>query len=223
MNRCVENLHIPIDKLYIDGTSYEYSGEYIPYDCIIRGDDLIPEIACASILAKTYRDEYIKKLFSENSEELEDYGIETNMGYGTKRHMDALKKKGFTRFHRKTFCKKLFPSNYLSGSDGYVLDVKQNHLILKKKYKKIEIISHKKEHSKILLQYLKHNKEKPKIELYPNSSWIKLIEKNPTLFKKFSYSIKKNHQQKIVAKLFNKKINKFIDKINKILKKKRYY
>ena len=51
MNRCVENLHIPIDKLYIDGT-YEYSGEYIPYDCIIRGDDLIPEIACASISAK---------------------------------------------------------------------------------------------------------------------------------------------------------------------------
>ena len=47
-------------------------------------------------ISETYRDEYIKKLFSENSEELEDYGIETNMGYGTKRHMDTLKK-GFTR------------------------------------------------------------------------------------------------------------------------------
>ena len=87
--------------------------ENIFHDCIIRGDDLIPEIEVCSILRKHIVTN-IKKLFSENSEELEDYGIR-QMGYGTKRH-GYVKKKGFT-FHRKTFCK-LFKSSILSGSDG---------------------------------------------------------------------------------------------------------
>lgn len=107
MNRCIGNLNTEIDQLYIDGDYFEtdYS---IPYECIIRGDDIIPEIACASILAKTYRDEYILNLYKENEEEFEKYGIGRNMGYGTKIHMDAIKRYGFTDFHRKSFCKKSF-------------------------------------------------------------------------------------------------------------------
>ena len=108
MNRCIEKLNIPIDKLYIDGDYFDNYHKDIPYECIIRGDDIVPEIACASILAKEYRDEYIRNLYLENKEELEKYGIDRNMGYGTKVHMDAISENGFTEFHRKSFCKKSF-------------------------------------------------------------------------------------------------------------------
>lgn len=108
MNRCIEKLIIPVDKLYVDGDYFDNYHKEIPYECIIRGDNIVPEIACASILAKTYRDEYIKNLFEENKEELEKYGIDRNMGYGTKVHMEAITENGFTEFHRKSFCKKSF-------------------------------------------------------------------------------------------------------------------
>lgn len=108
MNRCIEKLIMPVDKLYVDGDYFDNYHKEIPYECIIRGDNIVPEIACASILAKTYRDEYIKNLFEENKEELEKYGIDRNMGYGTKVHMEAITENGFTEFHRKSFCKKSF-------------------------------------------------------------------------------------------------------------------
>ena len=103
MNRCIRKLNTEIDQLYIDGDYFETE-----YQCIIRGDDIVPEIACSSILAKTYRDEYILNLYNEHKEEFEKYGIDRNMGYGTKIHMDAIKRYGFTDFHRKSFCKKSF-------------------------------------------------------------------------------------------------------------------
>ena len=59
-------------------------------------------IAAASILAKTYRDEWINKLVDENPE-LEKYDLRNNKGYGTKKHLDAIKKYGITRWHRKSF------------------------------------------------------------------------------------------------------------------------
>jgi len=109
MNRSVDKLYIPIDKLYVDGNFYRNHRDDIPYECVVRGDDCIPEIACSSILAKTYRDEYIQNLYANHETELRPYGIETNMGYGTKVHMDRLAEYGFTRFHRKSFCKHKIP------------------------------------------------------------------------------------------------------------------
>lgn len=105
MNRSVDSLCVPIDKLYVDGNYYQNHRDDIPYECVIRGDDCIPEIACSSILAKTYRDEFIEKLYQDNQDLLQPYGIETNMGYGTKVHMESLSLYGYTIFHRKSFCK----------------------------------------------------------------------------------------------------------------------
>ena len=70
--------------------------------CVIKGDNIFKSIAAASILAKTYRDNYIVDLVKENPE-LEKYDIQNNKGYGTKKHMEAIKKYGITKWHRKTF------------------------------------------------------------------------------------------------------------------------
>lgn len=108
MHRCVDALHMLPDKLFVDGECYENHNPSIPYECVVRGDSIIPEIACASILAKTHRDEFVENLCQENLDVLEKYGILQNKGYGTKIHMDALKQYGFTDFHRKSFCKQSY-------------------------------------------------------------------------------------------------------------------
>ena len=68
----------------------------------LRGDDIYQSIAAASILAKTYRDEYMKQLVNDNPI-LQEYEIEKNKGYGTKRHIEALQTHGVTEYHRKSF------------------------------------------------------------------------------------------------------------------------
>ena len=70
--------------------------------CIIKGDNHYKSIAAASILAKTYRDKWIQRLVDENPE-LEKYDLRNNKGYGTKNHLDAIKKYGVTEWHRKSF------------------------------------------------------------------------------------------------------------------------
>ena len=74
----------------------------IPFDCIIKGDGKYQNIAAASVLAKTYRDNYIVDLVEKNPY-LEKYGIQKNKGYGTKVHMDALKEYGVIDGHRRSF------------------------------------------------------------------------------------------------------------------------
>lgn len=108
MHRCVDHLNMPLDKLFVDGDYYENHLPELEYECVVRGDDIIPEIACASILAKTYRDEFIVDLTLQHMDKLEKYGILENKGYGTKIHMDALRKHGFSDFHRKSFCKQSY-------------------------------------------------------------------------------------------------------------------
>ena len=66
---------------------------------IIKGDQKIPSISAASIIAKVTRDKFITKL----SKKFKNYGWETNFGYGTKKHLIALKKFGITKHHRKNF------------------------------------------------------------------------------------------------------------------------
>lgn len=78
------------------------------YQCIEGGDNKYCSIAAASILAKVYRDNYIKELCKNDESLSEKYDLDKNKGYGTKKHMDGLKKYGSTDMHRLSFapCKK---------------------------------------------------------------------------------------------------------------------
>ena len=75
----------------------------INYETIEGGDNKYTAIAAASILAKVERDRYIHELCLENPELIERYGIDSNKGYGSKVHMDGIKKYGITKWHRRTF------------------------------------------------------------------------------------------------------------------------
>jgi len=75
----------------------------IPHECIEGGDSKVLGIAAASILAKEYRDNYVKNIVKEHPELDEKYGWFSNKGYGTKKHMDGLKQFGASSYHRKTF------------------------------------------------------------------------------------------------------------------------
>ena len=96
-----------IDELYIDGprfAPYERCREgWMPSRCIPDGDATHMCIAAASILAKVAHDEHIKELVDADPTLDEKYGISSNMGYGTKKHMDGLKTHGVHTAHRKTF------------------------------------------------------------------------------------------------------------------------
>lgn len=77
--------------------------EFIPHLCIEGGDNKYSAIAAASILAKVSRDNYIEELVNEYPDLAEKYGIDTNKGYGAKKHLDGIQKHGITKWHRKTF------------------------------------------------------------------------------------------------------------------------
>lgn len=77
--------------------------ETINYHTIEGGDNTYSCIAAASILAKVERDKYIDELCEENPELAERYGIDSNKGYGAKKHIDGIKQYGITKWHRKTF------------------------------------------------------------------------------------------------------------------------
>jgi ribonuclease HII len=101
----IKAMHIAIDGLekepqflLIDGNRF-YPYKNIDYKTIIKGDGLFLSIAAASILAKTYRDEYMEKIDSEFPE----YGWRKNKGYPTAFHRAAIMKYGITPYHRKSF------------------------------------------------------------------------------------------------------------------------
>ena len=75
----------------------------IPHDTIEKGDDKYMAIAAASILAKDSRDTYIEELCKEYPELSRRYGLEKNMGYGTKLHRDGIQQYGITEYHRQTY------------------------------------------------------------------------------------------------------------------------
>ena len=103
MHRAIKGLNIIPNKLLIDGNSFKpYPYDNIPYECIIKGDDKHIEIAAASIIAKNFRDEMMVEL----AKEYPDYKWESNSGYGTKDHIEAIKRVGLTPHHRLTFCTK---------------------------------------------------------------------------------------------------------------------
>jgi ribonuclease HII len=106
-HECLDGLQMVPDKIFVDGNIFKpyYDKELniIPYSCIEKGDNLYFNIASASILAKVAHDKYIAELCLEYPELTHKYDIANNMGYGTSKHMEGIKKYGITEFHRKTF------------------------------------------------------------------------------------------------------------------------
>lgn len=98
MHKALDFLQIRPELILVDGDRF-HPYNFIPHQCIIKGDSKILSIACASILAKNYRDDLMIKLHDEFPE----YGWNKNMGYATKVHREALNKFGPTIHHRKSF------------------------------------------------------------------------------------------------------------------------
>ncbi|SDS52525.1 ribonuclease HII [Gramella sp. MAR_2010_147] len=102
MHRALEKLKLDPEHIIVDGNRFK-TFKKTPHECIIKGDGKYMSIAAASILAKTYRDEYMEKIH----EEFPMYNWNKNKGYPTKEHRAAIQKYGITKYHRKTF--KLLP------------------------------------------------------------------------------------------------------------------
>ena len=105
LNASIKAMHLAIKKLkknpqyiIVDGNRFYPYGE-IPYKCIIKGDGKYQNIAAASILAKTYRDDYMRKI----DYEFPQYGWNKNKGYPTVNHRKAIEKYGVTKYHRNSF------------------------------------------------------------------------------------------------------------------------
>ena len=98
MHRAVERLKVTPQHLLIDGNKFNpYPG--IPHTTVVKGDATYMSIAAASILAKTYRDDYMQRL----AEEFPQYDWNNNKGYPTAKHRAAIKEYGTTKYHRLSF------------------------------------------------------------------------------------------------------------------------
>ena len=98
MHKAVEKLSVKPCFIAVDGNKFKPYLD-IPHACCIKGDANYLSIAAASILAKTHRDEYMKKI----DEKYPQYAWKKNKGYPTTAHRDAIRKYGSTEFHRKSF------------------------------------------------------------------------------------------------------------------------
>ncbi len=109
MQRALDRLTVRPEHILVDGNKwkpYIPAGEMleVPARTVVKGDATYMSIAAASILAKTYRDDYMNRL----AEEFPQYGWQQNKGYPTRAHYEAIAKYGITPYHRKTFrlCRK---------------------------------------------------------------------------------------------------------------------
>lgn len=98
MSRAVEKLSIKPQLLLIDGNRFR-SNLNIPYQCIVKGDATFTSIAAASVLAKTYRDEYMMRI----ADEYPVYNWKQNKGYPTREHREAVLRHGLSPYHRVSF------------------------------------------------------------------------------------------------------------------------
>lgn len=98
MNRALAKLKIKPQHLLIDGNRFRPQNQ-IPFTCMIKGDGRFYSIAAASVLAKTYRDDFMQKIHLEYP----NYNWDKNKGYPTKKHREAIKKYGVTNYHRMSF------------------------------------------------------------------------------------------------------------------------
>ena len=98
MHKAIEGLSMIPEFLLIDGNRFK-SYNSIPHECIVKGDGKFASIAAASILAKTYRDEFMLNLHQK----FPQYAWNKNKGYGTLIHRKAIEEFGLCKFHRKSF------------------------------------------------------------------------------------------------------------------------
>ncbi|WP_051585789.1 ribonuclease HII [Caldanaerobius polysaccharolyticus] len=103
MMMAIDKLRVKPDIILTDAVKLDVS---IPQISIIKGDQKSASIAAASIIAKVYRD----RLMIKYHEDFPQYGFKSNKGYGTKTHIEAIKKYGITPLHRKSFTKKFIES-----------------------------------------------------------------------------------------------------------------
>lgn len=98
MHRALDQLAVRPEAIIVDGNRFKQYGK-IPHTCIVKGDAKYLSIAAASILAKTYRDDYMDGL----AEEYPQYDWKSNKGYPTKKHRDAIRQYGVTPYHRMSY------------------------------------------------------------------------------------------------------------------------
>ena len=108
MHRALDQLAVRPEAIIVDGNRFKPyhdpltlnpEPKVIPHTTIVKGDGKYLSIAAASILAKTYRDDYMNQL----AEEFPQYDWRSNKGYPTKKHREAIRQYGITPYHRKTF------------------------------------------------------------------------------------------------------------------------
>ena len=98
MHRALDQLAVRPQAIIVDGNRFKpYSG--LPYSTIVKGDGKYLSIAAASILAKTFRDDYMNNL----AKEYPHYGWEKNKGYPTREHREAIREHGISPYHRKSY------------------------------------------------------------------------------------------------------------------------
>jgi ribonuclease HII len=118
MHKCINEI-IQNNRMSLENTLLLIDGNYFKpitlfdkitnklqtfnYVCVEGGDNKYASIAAASILAKVARDEYIQELCDQHPTLIEHYGIDSNKGYGAKKHLDGIKQHGITIWHRRTF------------------------------------------------------------------------------------------------------------------------
>ncbi|MFD1292321.1 ribonuclease HII [Lutibacter holmesii] len=102
MHQSIDKLTVTPEHIIVDGNKFK-DYKNIPHTTIIKGDSKYMSIAAASVLAKTYRDEFMQKIDAE----FPNYFWKKNKGYPTKQHRDAIREFGSTKYHRKSF--KLLP------------------------------------------------------------------------------------------------------------------
>lgn len=107
MHRALDALKVQPEAIIVDGNRFKPYND-MPYTTIVKGDGKYLSIAAASILAKTYRDDYMKTI----AEEYPQYDWKSNKGYPTNKHRAAIKKYGISPYHRKSFT--LLPPEELS-------------------------------------------------------------------------------------------------------------
>lgn len=98
MQDCILNLNPTPEYIIVDGNRFKPVND-IPHSCIVKGDSKYLSIAAASVLAKTYRDEYMDRIH----EEFPMYNWKKNKGYPTLEHREAIRKYGVTKYHRMSF------------------------------------------------------------------------------------------------------------------------
>jgi len=107
IERAYDRLNNKPDYLILDYTTCDINFMEVKYEKIEKGDNLIYSIASASIIAKVFRDDLMKKI----SKFFPEYEFDKNKGYGTKDHINAIKNNNISNFHRESFCKNFFNKN----------------------------------------------------------------------------------------------------------------